>query len=362
MKSSLSISKMKNNAMKTSSHIKTKSVAIIVLFAFSFSGHAQETQADTVIVPLAESSKIIFTIGDRKDIDILRHYNFQELFNDMLDKLEQSQTSTTDSAGNAVSESEEDWDIASSTQTGDEKENAEHGDEEAAENGDDGEVKWEKGRRGRIGQTWQSYNIDLGTNNYLADDQFPDGSEPYAVRPWGSWYLAGNSVQRTRLGKNIFVEWGLGVSWYSFKFQESNMLVLKDEVEVTFEPDSRDVEYIKSKLSATFINASLVPVLDFGDHSRKARVWDGNGSGFRFGLGPYVGYRISSKTKLVYEENGDREKEKNHDNFYLNNLRYGFRLQLGIRSTDLFVNYDMNELFAKEKGPKLNAISFGLIF
>jgi len=75
-----------------------------------------------------------------------------------------------------------------------------------------------------------------------------------------------------------------------------------------------------------------------------------------------VGYRIASKTKLVYEENGEREKEKDRDNFYLNNLRYGLRIQIGVRSTDLFVNYDMNELFAKDKGPKLNAVSFGLIF
>ncbi|HEY9487630.1 MAG TPA: hypothetical protein VIQ51_04820, partial [Chryseosolibacter sp.] len=195
-----------------------------------------------------------------------------------------------------------------------------------------------------------------------SNDQFPDGSELYAVRPWGSWYVAGNSVQRTRLGRNLFVEWGLGVSWYSFKFEEHNTSITEDEFGVHFGTDNRDVEFIKSKLSATFINVSLVPVLDFGEHSRKPRMWDGQGGGFRFGFGPYVGYRISSKTKLVYEQGGDREKEKNRDNFYLNNLRYGFRMQIGVRSTDLFINYDLNELFAENKGPKLNAISFGLIF
>jgi hypothetical protein len=63
----------------------------------------------------------------------------------------------------------------------------------------------------------------------------------------------------------------------------------------------------------------------------------------------------------VYEEDGEREKEKDRDNFYLNNLRYGFRVQIGVRSTDLFINYDMNDLFATDKGPKLNAVSFGLI-
>jgi hypothetical protein len=338
-----------------------RSIPILLLTAFSLRGYTQEQKADTVIVPLAESSKIIFTVGDRDDLEILRHYDFQQLFEDIIQKLEQSEGTQADPAESTVKREQD--------AVPDEPENHRH-DEERDDhenwNHDDKDYdddrKWNKSRRGRIGQTWQSYNIDLGTNNYLAGDQFPDGSEPYAVRPWGSWYVAGNSVQRTRLGRNLFVEWGLGVSWYNFKFEEDNTLMQKDEFAVHFEKDARDVEYVKSKLSATFINASLVPVLDFGDHSRKRRVWDGHGDGFRFGVGPYVGYRIGSKSKLVYEADGDREKEKDRDSYYLNNLRYGFRLQLGVRSTDLFVNYDMNDLFAEGKGPELNAISFGLIF
>jgi hypothetical protein len=64
----------------------------------------------------------------------------------------------------------------------------------------------------------------------------------------------------------------------------------------------------------------------------------------------------------VYKEDGDKEKEKNRDNYYLNNVRYGLRLQLGFKDTDLFFNYDMNELFMAGKGPKLSAFSFGVSF
>ena len=324
--------------------------------------HGQDHPTDTVIVPLGESSKIIFTIRDRKDIEVLRHYDFQGLFQDILQRLEKDGSIQNDSSGVVKEENTEDW--TASRQDSDEHESdydMRSQDDDDDQDDDDNE-KWTRSRRGRIGQTWQSYNIDLGTNNYLANGQFPEGNELYAVRPWGSWYVAGNSVQRTKLGRNVFVEWGLGVSWYSFKFQEDNTLVVKDELGVHFVADNRPVDYVKSKLGATFINASLVPVLDFGDHSRKPRMWDSHGGGFRLGVGPYVGYRIGSKTKLVYEHDGDREKEKDHDNFYLNSLRYGVRVQIGVRSTDLFVNYDMNELFAKGRGPKLNAISFGLIF
>jgi hypothetical protein len=337
---------------------------LVLLTLITFRGHTQDQPADTVIVPLGESSKIIFTIQDRRDLDILRHYNFQALFQDIFSRLEGDSTSVVNE------EKAEDWRVSPQDERVKEHNDVHDseytkydGDEDHNEDDDfDDDSKWRQSRRGRIGQTWQSYNLDLGTNNYIADKQFPNGNEPYAVRPWGSWYLAGNSVQRTKLGQNFFVEWGLGVSWYSFKFQEDNTLVYEDEFGVQFAQDSRDVDYVKSKLSATFVNVSLVPVVDFGSHSRKPRIWDGHGGGFRFGVGPYVGYRISSKTKLVFEQDGDRKKEKDRDNFYLNNLRYGFRVQIGVRSTDLFINYDMNELFAEEKGPRLNAISFGLIF
>jgi hypothetical protein len=157
----------------------------------------------------------------------------------------------------------------------------------------------------------------------------------------------------------------VGVSWYNFKFQNDATVITKDDGDVKgvyFNEDIRDVSFIKSKLSVTYINASLVPIIDVGGYNRKARFWDSHNSAFRFGVGPYVGYRIGSSTKLVYKEEGDREKDKEHDNFYLNNLRYGVRVQIGIRSTDFFFNYDLNELFATNKGPKLNAFSFGVIF
>ncbi|HEY5916403.1 MAG TPA: hypothetical protein VIU13_03345, partial [Chryseolinea sp.] len=212
------------------------------------------------------------------------------------------------------------------------------------------------------GRTWQSFNFDFGTNNYLEDGKFPNSNnELYAVRPWGSWYVGLASIQRTRLAKKFFLEWGIGVNWYNFKFEEDNVLIQKDDDGIHFSEDMRDVSYKKSKLTASFLTASLIPVVDFGDNSRKARIWDGYRNSFRVGLGPYIGYRIESHSKLVYKDE-NKEKDKEHDSFYLNNIRWGLRLQLGYRSTDLFFNYDISELFVSGKGPSLNAFSFGVIF
>lgn len=328
-----------------------RTILILAFCTATYIAKGQEKR-DTVVVPLAKTSQLIFTMGDRSDLEILKHYDFQELFQDILTKIESTDSTLSKPAEDVtVSESsneDEDWTPPQWSTNDDD----DHDDDE-----------WRRSverRRSRIGRTWQSFNFDLGTNNYLSDGKFEDTT--YTVRPWGSWYFAASSIQRTRVGQKFFIEWGLGISWYNFKFQDDDVILQRTDAGVEFVHDTRPINHRKSKLTATYINASFVPVLDFGDHSRKPRMWDGYRSSFRVGIGPYVGYRISSYSKLVYKEDGDTERDKERNSFHLNNLRYGARLQLGFHGTDLFFNYDLNELFTEGKGPKLNAFSFGVIF
>jgi hypothetical protein len=333
-------------------------ILLTLLLGVNLIANGQQ-KGDTIIVELAKSSKVIFTIQDRADLETLKHYNFQELFQDILTKLETNDTTALAKLDSLETEEvevvkngdeqEEDWNL--------------HKNEDDDEDDDDNEWNNYTVYDGnRWGRTWQSFNFDFGTNNYLSDGKFPNSTdELYSVRPWGSWYVGLASIQRTRLARKFFLEWGIGVNWYNFKFEEDNVLIQKDDNGTHFVEDTREVDYKKSKLTASFLTASLIPVVDFGDNSRKARIWDGYRNSFRVGLGPYIGYRIESHSKLVYKDE-NKEKDKEHDSFYLNNIRWGLRLQLGYRSTDLFFNYDINELFVEGKGPSLNAFSFGVIF
>lgn len=328
---------------------KTFNIALALLITLT--AGAQKKAADTVVVELAKTSKVVFTMRDKSDLPQLKQYDFQALFTDIITKLENDSTpkTTADSTNvEKVVRKEEvlvNWD---------------------EEDDDDRDRE----RRNRYRGSRHSFNFDFGTNNFLEDGDFPDASgAQHAVRPWGSWYIGLNSVQRTRITNKFYIEWGVGASWYNFKFQDDATIITKDLNDVKgvyFEQDPReasnDVSFIKSKLTASYINVSMVPMIDVGGYHRKARFWDSNHSAFRLGVGPYAGYRIGSHTKLVYKEDGNREKDKDRDNFYLNNFRYGVRVQLGIRSTDFFFNYDLNELFVTNKGPKLNAFSFGVIF
>ena len=159
--------------------------------------------------------------------------------------------------------------------------------------------------------TDQSFTLDLGTNNWLADGKFIDASgAPYVIRPFGSWNVAINSTYRTRLANKFYLEWGVGISSYNFKFQNDSIRIIRGQDGLVIEPDSRAFNYLKSKLTVNYLQASFVPVIDFGGSRYKPSLFDNiESDGFRIGLGPYVGYRIGSHTKQVYKDDGNRQRD-----------------------------------------------------
>jgi hypothetical protein len=336
-----------------------KKFYFILLMGVSTMSFCQKT--DTVIVDLTKSSRILLTIKDRKDLETLKHYDFQKLFQDAISKLEKSDSMMAmkiDSVKTPTAKRDDDDNDDNILQLPEHKDS-----DDDTDSHEKNSKNWYGWRDGHRGKNHQSFKFDLGTNNYLSKSKFPDQDNAnYAVRPWGSWYLAINSIHRSTVSKKFFLEWGGGVSWYNFKFENNSTFIQKTNDNVDFILDPRGFKYSKSKLTATYLNASFVPVIEFGHPSEKA-TWNGHKNPFRVGLGPYVGYRIASHSKLVYDDdNGRTQKEKHRDSFYLNNMRYGARVQVGFWHTDLFFNYDMNELFVSGKGPDLNAFSFGVVF
>lgn len=326
---------------------------LFISMCFTMLVNAQNNAADTVVVQLAKSSQLTLTVGDPDDLEVLQHYDFEALFEDILSRLEGNETLMMDDFEDNMG-AEEAGDEAADDY---EEEDEEDEDEDWEDEDEDWDDDCENGGKRYF---FRSTNIDFGIGNYFSNDN--DGGAQYTVRPWGSWYVGLNFAYNTRIDKTFHVAWVLGVSQYNFKFQDDQTLLTETPTGVDFTRDERDLEFIKSKLSVTYINAAILPMVEFGGYKDACKSWKGHKRDFRVGIGLYGGYRIDSFTKQVYEIDDDRKKERNRDNFYLNNLRYGVRLQFGVHETDFFFNYDLNELFADNRGPKLNAYSFGFIF
>ncbi len=341
-----------------------KIILLSAILYFALIHMVQSQKTDTVVIELAHSSKVVFTIGDKKDLQQLRRYDFQGLFNDILDNLEDNDTLHMLRAISAEDSGveDEDTDTTAITNT-DESEDEENEDNEDDENNED--FRGQRDCGSCHSHTHAEFNFDFGINNFLEDGGFPDDhNSQYAVHPWGSWYVGLNSILHTDIGRHVTFEFGLGVSWYNFKFQDDNTLITKGENGVAFSKDLRLLDFNVSKLTATYLNASFIPMYATGSHHHHSRWLHTDHDSFRIGIGPYAGYRLESHSKQGYTSmiDGDKKADKERDNFYLNNIRYGVRLQMGIEGVDFFAAYDLNSFFVKDKGPKLNAFTIGMVF
>ncbi|MEP2026973.1 MAG: hypothetical protein ABJH98_07090 [Reichenbachiella sp.] len=347
---------------------------------FSINAHIPEKE-DTVVIEFGERSKMVIYAETQEDLKDLGDYDINAIIGELNQNLDSVSTDTDEVS--IVKESDEyrkdtdtevdvDQSSAPLSYYGDSERDQYESRYDRDDYGsqyqdyDDNDyvrVNRSRPNRGRSKGTYGTFEMELGMNNWLENGSFPDNNNAaYAVKPWGSWYVAIGGAYHTRIAGPLKLKWGGNMSWYNWKMENTAVRITKTDEGTTFVEDPT-INGKKSKLAATYINASLMPMLEFNSSGR-SRSWNWNryrNRGFRIGAGMYAGYRIDSWTKIKYSDNGDNKKDKDKGNYYLNNFRYGVKAQVGFRGMDLFFNYDLNDVFATGKGPELQAISFGFI-
>lgn len=317
-------------------------VPLLVVLSITGSKVMNAQQKDTVVMDLSPSGKIVFTLGNREELPQIKEYDYQAIFDDIFSQIEGD---VDDNYPTDISQSS----TESKNQPRDDY--------------DDDEF-WQ--RRGPESRDFPyrriTSNFDFGMNNYIISNDYQGNKEQLTVRPWGSWYFALQTQAEYWFSEKFHFELGFRLSDYAFKFQDDATRIIKTDAEIAFTHDERDVSFIKSVLHVSHINISVVPVISIGRRNNHEHCGYWHHSSLRFGVGAYAGYRIGSSAKQRYVLDGDKINDRDRNNFHTNTFRYGVRAQLGIEGTDFFFNYDLNELFKKDKGPKLNAYSFGIIF
>lgn len=198
-----------------------------------------------------------------------------------------------------------------------------------------------------------NFTLDLGVNNFLQKGKLPTSDQPYATKGWGSWNVGLNWMGSQRLSDSWRWNFGMAFQWYNFKFENRDFQAVRGQDQISFVKRT-DVTGVKSKLSASYLTAMTLLEVNLGKNK---------GKGLTLAAGPYIGYRLGGRSKFVYEESARSldQTEKINTGLYLENLRYGFRGELGIgKNITFFSTYDLNELFQAGKGPALNPITFGI--
>lgn len=370
-------------------------IAMTLVFAVAVSLMAEEHPADTIVVNIGHNAKILILVNSRQDLNELKNYDLNAILNEL------SMSVDTMSDGDNYLKIEDNSGRRYLKDTtivyGEEEQDDRDGDYERKyyellaemhdrerenpdnnsynsngsndyNNGNDNDDRRDSRRERRYYNrgTRNYFNFDLGMNNYLEEDRnFPDAKDAlYTVKPWGSWYVGITNTNRTHVFGPVYLDWGAGVNWYNFKFQNPTTRFDKSDIQTLIYNDTSFADPLKSKLTVTYIDAFFIPMFNFGHSGRRKDIfhWSNYDNGFRFGAGVYAGYRIDSYTKFMWTENDKKRFNRTHDNYFLNNLRYGIRARLGFESFDFFADYDLSELFIDGKGPKLNPVSFGVIF
>ncbi|WP_347159221.1 outer membrane beta-barrel protein [Pontibacter chitinilyticus] len=340
---------------------------------------------DTIVIKMSNGAKMTLLLQNKEQLKAFQHYSLDSLMRKLdqymqrVDSLEQTSKNgsnqdmtVTFSTDSTQEESKELITISvqeSGNKTGTNKEHHEIRinktfkiDVDVEEDGDDTNVNVSlpnKAERDSARTAYKEehpkttkfdFDVDLGLNNFVntnSQEVVPD------LKPFGSKYVSLNMHLNSQIGGRkspLHLVSGFEFAFNNYMFEKN--YVVEDVNDFTIFRREMEVDYEKSKLTHSSVNVPLMPVLQFKRENGK--------DGFTIGAGGFVGYRLGSHAKLKYEEDGNTQKDKIRSNYNLQDFQYGLEGVVGYGSLNLFVKYNMNDLFKDNRGPQVNVVSFGI--
>lgn len=145
---------------------------------------------------------------------------------------------------------------------------------------------------------------------------------------------------------------GMGLEYNNYRF-ESDITLKKENGKVVADSSyiKNGVNLFKSKLTTVYLTVPLL--MEF-------QIPAGDSKIFLSG-GVIGGLKLGSHTKVVYDRDGDKQKDKNRNDFYLATLRYGLHASVGYKFIKLYTTYYPVALFQQDKGPEVYPFNVGLV-
>jgi hypothetical protein len=242
-----------------------------------------------------------------------------------------------------------------STNGNDRKSSDENNEDKDNDNDDDSDANITVTRKSSIKNPRKGFNINWGMNVYGQNNPGKYNTQDYDLRKSSLRYISLGWVRGATIAKGenaaMSIDFGIDFSWYNLMFNGNNTVKTTTNGNADFPvflADGKPIELEKSKLTAPFVNISLMPTVAFRSSPLQY-----------ISAGIYAGYRIGGYTKTKIAGSGRKEKLK--DDYGMNDFRYGIGAEVGLRNfPDLFVNYDLTDLFQTNKGPAIRMVSFGI--
>lgn len=190
--------------------------------------------------------------------------------------------------------------------------------------------------------------LAFGINNAIGPSQSLDNS-PYRIGNSGFFSFSLNL--ETMLSKSGYVRFNYGLGFQFNNLQPSDNLFFNKYDKMTL-LETFDHDLKKSRFN---INNIVIPLhLELGKVDKFY-----HSSGFKLGLGGYLGLNMSAIQTLKFKEDGHKIKQRIINNYNTNNLIYGLSAYFGWKWISLYAKYDLNTIFSHNPTEEHNA-SIGL--
>ncbi len=332
---------------------------------------------DSIIVTFGDKTRLIIYGENRTELEKIMKYDLNALLKDLKVRLDSTQADTTflreEFNGNKYLKNPDQAEDKDYVRIGLRGIHIKDGDTKVSIDGSGVEVKEGDEVVGsdstyrRIGKrfhkkSWggssprKGFNVAFGLNTYGTNETTPGFTKSdYDLKPFGSRFVSLGYVASANVikgeGARLHLDFGIDFSWYNMMYDGNNTIEkTEDGVEFPLVKDDagKEVELRKSKLVVPYVNLSIMPTLSF---SRSFVSY--------ISAGVYGGYRLGSYTKV--RRVGTKDVDHDRRNFHIEDLRYGLAAEIGIRNfPDLFVNYDLNNLYEANRGPSVRMLSFGV--
>ena len=142
---------------------------------------------------------------------------------------------------------------------------------------------------------------------------------------------------------------GMGLKYNNYAI-DKNVRVVNENNITTFTVDSAR-ELKKNRFKTTSVQVPLMLETNIGKDAAHS---------FHLAAGGMVNWRIGSKTKQKYKEDGDNFKKKDRNDFNINPFQFAAVARIGYGDFTLYASYNLTPLFDKNKGPEVYPFTVGL--
>ena len=216
---------------------------------------------------------------------------------------------------------------------------------------DSTEVKHSSIIGGKTVHHWAGFRI--GIDGFLHDDglAMPATADFMELDYARSIGVSFNLIERDfRLYRNyIELVTGLGFNITNYTF-ESDFATIQNTNPITAVLDSSRV-LERNRLKIFYLTAPLMLGFSTSEDQSKA---------FRLAAGGQVSWRVGSRLKQKYTENGETVKPKVKSDYNLNPFIFSAVASVGYGPINVYANYGLNTLFEDGKGPELTPFNVGM--